>query len=64
MKELYRELELEAVYAKYEDETHKQIKELIAKVEDIPPAVRVTRGAEVGPSRSAGSSVPCVHATK
>lgn len=39
VKELYRELELEAVYAKYEEETHKQIKELIAKVEDIPHAV-------------------------
>lgn len=39
MKDLYRELELEAVYAKYEEETHKQIKELIAKVEDIPHAV-------------------------
>lgn len=39
MKELYRELELESVYAKYEEETHKQIKELIAKVEDIPHAV-------------------------
>ncbi|CAM9169892.1 unnamed protein product, partial [Ectocarpus sp. 12 AP-2014] len=39
VKELYRELKLEEVYAKYEDDTHKQIKELIAKVEDIPHAV-------------------------
>lgn len=28
------------MYAKYEEETHKQIKELIAKVEDIPHEVR------------------------
>lgn len=40
VKELYRELELEDVYAKYEEKTHKEIKELIAKVEDIPHAVR------------------------
>ncbi|CBN75787.1 Farnesyl pyrophosphate synthase [Ectocarpus siliculosus] len=39
VKELYRELKLEKVYAKYEEDTHKQIKELIAKVEDIPHAV-------------------------
>ncbi|CAM9751119.1 unnamed protein product [Scytosiphon promiscuus] len=39
VKELYRELKLEAVYAEYEEATHKQIKELIAKVEDIPHAV-------------------------
>ncbi|CAN0232238.1 unnamed protein product, partial [Ectocarpus sp. 4 AP-2014] len=39
VKELYRELKLEEVYAKYEEDTHKQIKELIAKVEDIPHAV-------------------------
>lgn len=39
MKELYREMNLEAVYAEYEEATHKQIKELIAKVEDIPHAV-------------------------
>ena len=39
VKELYRELELEDVYAKYEEETHSQIKELIAKVDNIPHAV-------------------------
>ncbi|CAM9470845.1 unnamed protein product [Ectocarpus sp. 8 AP-2014] len=39
VKELYRELKLEEVYDKYEEDTHKQIKELIAKVEDIPHAV-------------------------
>lgn len=41
MKELYRELDLEGVYARYEEETHKQIKELIAKVDHIPHAVRL-----------------------
>lgn len=52
VKELYRELELEAVYARYEEETHKQIKELIARVDDIPRAVSelVSRGAEARPT--------------
>lgn len=40
MKALYRDLDLESVYYKYEEETHKQIKELIAKVEHIPHEVR------------------------
>ncbi|CAM9425222.1 unnamed protein product [Pylaiella littoralis] len=39
VKGLYRELDLEGVYARYEEETHKQIKELIAKVDNIPHAV-------------------------
>lgn len=39
MKELYRELGLEKVYEEYEEKTHKEIKELIATVDDIPKAV-------------------------
>lgn len=40
VKALYRDLDLESVYYKYEEETHKQIKDLIAKVEHIPHEVR------------------------
>lgn len=43
IKELYRELELERVYAEYEEKTHKEIKALIAKVDNIPHAVRARR---------------------
>lgn len=39
VKELYRELDLESVYKDYEEKTHKEIKELIAKVDDVPRAV-------------------------
>ena len=60
MKQLYRELELEDVYAKYEEETHSQIKELIAKVDDIPHAVSfasLVRGTAC--AVSAGSVCAC-----
>ena len=40
MKALYRDLDLESVYYKYEEETHKQIKDLISKVDHIPHEVR------------------------
>ncbi|CAN0143490.1 unnamed protein product [Ascophyllum nodosum] len=39
VKALYRDLDLESVYYKYEEETHKQIKDLISKVDHIPHEV-------------------------
>ncbi|CAM9703001.1 unnamed protein product [Choristocarpus tenellus] len=39
IKALYRELDLEGAYKEFEEKTFKEIKALIAKVDDIPRAV-------------------------